>query len=106
VEGRPSPALLGHLGNDRAQDARIFARVAIDELVGDELARRVNATVTVTDADKGEVLPFELKHAEPEEFQGRRYLHLQANATRKVYENRALKAVFSITLAPVTVETR
>jgi hypothetical protein len=44
-------------------------------------------------------LPFTLTHAEPEELHGRRFLHLQANATRKTYEGRSLEAVFSITLA-------
>lgn len=82
-------------GLDRVRDGRIGARIDLAALLPDGKARQVRATVRVVDGD-GRALPFELRHALPEEFHGRRFLHLQANAARASFEQKALVATFSV----------
>lgn len=88
-------------GTDPERDARVFARVPIDECLSDApdaRARGASARVKVFGADARTPLDFELAHAEPEESNGRRLPHLQANATRAVFADDELTATFSITL--------
>jgi len=106
-------------GEDRVRDGRIAARVdldKLDQLMGDGAARKLSATVRVavddaTEAERkrggtgdGELLPFELTRVMGEEFHGRRWLHLQANAPRKAMEGKALVATFEITVAKAESE--
>jgi len=82
-------------GTDRGRDWRVYARVPLDDLV--PLDRRIGfvATVEATSAD-GRPLPFSVSRVEPESFHGRRFLHLQANASREFVERKEVRALFQV----------
>ncbi|MEW6746712.1 MAG: zf-HC2 domain-containing protein [Planctomycetota bacterium] len=84
-------------GTERARDWRIGARISLDDLELGEGSLRFTTAVQATD-EQGQALPYRLTHAVYEEFHGRRFLHLQANAERRQVQDRAARAVFSITL--------
>ncbi|MEW6743897.1 MAG: hypothetical protein AB1486_14175 [Planctomycetota bacterium] len=84
-------------GTERARDWRIGARIPLDDLDLGEDTMRYTAAVQATD-EQGTPLPYALTHAIYEEFHGRRFLHLQANADRHQAQDRAARAVLSITL--------
>lgn len=86
-------------GEDRTRDGRIAARVDLEPLLRDARARRLSATAAVAEAGaRGDdaKLPFVLTRVLAEEFHGRRWLHLQANAPRKAMEGKALVATFEV----------
>jgi tetratricopeptide (TPR) repeat protein len=103
-------------GEDRARDGRIAARIDLDKVLGDGAAKKLSAKVNVavddsTEAERkkgmtgdGEMLPFVLTRVLAEEFHGRRWLHLQANAPRKVMEGKALVATFEVSVAKAESE--
>ncbi len=90
------PAAWDMFGTRREQDWRICTRLCIDVLIPKD---RRTLTVSVQVADEaGETLPYVITHAEPEIYHGLRYLHLQANANRGAVQDRAVVAVFSVTV--------
>jgi hypothetical protein len=82
-------------GDRQSRDWRIVARVPLDGLLPAGEAPKLTTTVAVKGED-GTALPFSLTHAVVERDHGRRWLHLQANADRRVAQDRALRATFEV----------
>ncbi|MFH0946860.1 MAG: zf-HC2 domain-containing protein [Planctomycetota bacterium] len=74
-------------------DGRVFERIRVDGLLAEGASFEVDVTVVAGD---GEPLPYHLSRVEIEQFHGRRYLHLQANADRKLVQDQAKKATFRV----------
>jgi hypothetical protein len=82
-------------GGRRGADWRVPARVPLDGLVSPSSVPPITATVEVKD-DAGVVVPFTMTHAVVERDHGRLWLHVQANASRTVAQNRPLVATFKV----------
>jgi tetratricopeptide (TPR) repeat protein len=82
---------------DSRRDWCVRARISLDGLVPKGRALAVTASVHATGRD-GRPLPYEITHAEPETYHGRRYLHLQATAPRKPVAGKYVQAAFRVTL--------
>jgi len=81
---------------DSHRDWCIRARVDLEGLVPKGRALAVTAKAHATGRD-GKPLPYEITHAEPETYHGRRYLHLQATAPRKPVGSKHVQAIFHVT---------
>lgn len=86
-------------GLDHARDGRVHAQVDLARLLPEGTAYEVTATMKAVDAE-GKPLPFACTGAQPEEFHGRRWLHLQGNAPRQFVERRAVVATFTVECTP------
>jgi hypothetical protein len=84
-------------GVDRQHDHRIGVRIPLDDLVPEGQKTTISATVKGQDKEAKE-LSYLMKHAEPEVYHGRGYLHLQANAARKSVERKFVQATFSVSV--------
>jgi hypothetical protein len=87
-------------GTDHSRDWRILARVPLEGLVPDGRALSFAATVRVTDTESGDSLPYVLRRVEPEVYNGRRYLHIQANANRAAVSEKSPRATLSVVTRP------
>jgi hypothetical protein len=85
-------------GTDRKNDWRIYARVQLDGLAPAEGHASFTATVEVFN-ENGQPCTHQLTHAVVEDWHGRRFLHLQANAPRAGLAYKARRAIFHV--APV-----
>lgn len=81
---------------DSRRDWCVRARIDLDGLAPKDRAFAITAKVHATGRD-GKPLPYEITHAEPETYHGRRYLHLQATAPRKPVANKYVQAIFRVT---------
>lgn len=87
-----APRAWDMFGGRTGEDWRVAARVRID----DDAARwRVSVSPGAA-APGGRVGPFRLRRAAIEDFDGLRYLHVQANAPRADIENRAAEVTFEL----------
>jgi len=83
-------------GTDLARAARVWTRVPLPDGTPD--GATFSATVEAVGKD-GKPLPFAVTRVEPESFHGRRYLHLQANASRAAADRKHVRATFRVRIA-------
>lgn len=81
-------------GQSRPDDWRVTA--CVDLGAAGLLGHRELEVVVAATGDGGKAMPYTLRHAVVEDRDGVRRLHLQANATRALVENKAVTAVFDV----------
>jgi len=82
-------------GRSRPDDWRIITRIDVTDLFPASRDVEFDVDVTATNAN-GEAFPYHVRRCRAEDYQGRRYLHLQANGRRQTVERKAVTAVFDV----------